>query len=251
MKTKEKNSLAGELDFMLNDILNVSKSINLKIWLEAGTLLGCMRNNDYIPWEKDIDFGSWEFLLTNEKYKLFKKKMVKKEYIVENYGNILTIRKQGFECYADINFFRKKNNFATTNLFLPISTLARLFERLSVTIKSRNISQTLMFHKSLLYEMLYFTIYFIFNFLIPSTLKKKILNFINKLKKKHSLNYSWNVPLKFVNKIKKAKFRNFTVFIPHKPKDYMIFRYGKDWMTPRSNWKPWVEDKTLKYVNKN
>ena len=69
MKSKQKNILEGELDIILRDILNVSKNIKLKIWLEAGTLLGFMRDNNYIPWENDIDLGLWNFILTKEKYK--------------------------------------------------------------------------------------------------------------------------------------------------------------------------------------
>ena len=86
MKSKQKNILEGELDIILRDILNVSKNIKLKIWLEAGTLLGFMRDNNYIPWENDIDLGLWNFILTKEKYKKFKKEMTKKSYIVEKNG---------------------------------------------------------------------------------------------------------------------------------------------------------------------
>ena len=51
------NKYENELD-VLFDILEVCKKTNLKVWLEAGTLLGCERNN-YIPWDTDIDLGCW------------------------------------------------------------------------------------------------------------------------------------------------------------------------------------------------
>ena len=106
------------------------------------------------------------------------------------------------------------------------------------------------FHKSLLHKILYQLIYHIFKYLIPLKLKKIILNSLRGLTKKNSLDYSWRVPLKFLDKLKKKRFRSFRVLIPHKSKEYISFRYGKDWMTPRSNWNPWTEDKTITAVNK-
>ena len=53
------NKYENELDVFLFDILEVCKKTNLKVWLEAGTLLGCERNNNYIPWDTDIDLGCW------------------------------------------------------------------------------------------------------------------------------------------------------------------------------------------------
>ena len=60
------------------------------------------------------------------------------------------------------------------------------------------------------------------------------------------------MPLKFLKKIKKKKFRNFNFFIPYKSKEYLKWRYGDDWLKPRSNWNQFEEDKTLVMVqNKN
>ena len=72
------NKYQNELDTYMYDIFNVSKKMNLKIWLEAGTLLGWKRNNDYIPWESDIDLGIWESSFKSQKYQKFKKHMLKK-----------------------------------------------------------------------------------------------------------------------------------------------------------------------------
>ena len=250
MKSKQKNILEGELDIILRDILNVSKNIKLKIWLEAGTFLGFMRDNNYIPWENDIDLGLWNFILTKEKYKKFKKEMTKKSYIVEKNGYVITVRKQGFKCYADVNIYKKMNKLALVNIFLPISKLGLFFNRLLILLKSKDIFKTLTFHHSLLIKISYILLYYIFRFFIPSIFKKKNIELLNKLKKKNSLDYSWSVPLKFLSKLKKTRFRNFPVLIPHKSKEYMRFRYGKDWKIPRSNWKPWIEDKTMTVTNK-
>ena len=244
------NIYESELDTLLKDTLNVSKSINLKIWLEAGTLLGCIRNNDYIPWDKDIDFGSWNFSLNNEKYKKFKKKMVKMKYIVTKNGNVITIQKPGFNCYADINFYTKINNTAVCRLFFPVTRIGRLLWRLRVMFKSKNIFKTLQFHKLSIHKIVYIIIYHIFRFFIPLKSKKKILNYLNKIKKKNSLDHSWKVPTKLLDKTKNVRFRNFTVPVPYRSSDLLKFRYGRDWKTPKTNWNPFVDDKTFVFVKK-
>ena len=46
------NRYEKELDEILFDVIDVSKKLNIKLWIEAGTLLGLERNSNFIPWEK-------------------------------------------------------------------------------------------------------------------------------------------------------------------------------------------------------
>ncbi len=245
------NKYEDELDLFLNDILNVSKKVNLKIWLEAGTLLGCIRNNNYIPWEKDIDFGSWINFLDLNKYKSFKKKMIEKKYIINKTKNVITIKKLGFNCHADIGFYKKIGDEAVIPLNYPISKMGRVLQRLLIVLSSKNISKTLQFHKSNLSKTIYRTIYYIFNFLTLFRIKDKILKLLKKLVKKNSKDVSWKIPVKFLKKQKKIKFRKFNILIPSRSSDYMKFRYGKNWKTPRSSWNQFVEDKSINRNQKN
>lgn len=50
-------SINNDLDFFLKDIYDVCEVLDLKPWLEAGTLLGCIRNKKFIKWDNDIDLG--------------------------------------------------------------------------------------------------------------------------------------------------------------------------------------------------
>ena len=58
----------------------MSQKLNIKLWIEAGTLLGLERNSNFIPWEKDIDFGSWNYDL-RIKSTIYLKKFYKTENI--------------------------------------------------------------------------------------------------------------------------------------------------------------------------
>jgi lipopolysaccharide cholinephosphotransferase len=40
---------------MLDKTLEIAKKHNIKIWLDYGSLLGCIRHQGYIPWDDDID----------------------------------------------------------------------------------------------------------------------------------------------------------------------------------------------------
>jgi len=244
------NKYHDQLDSLLKDTLSVSKSINLKIWLESGTLLGCIRDKDYIPWDEDIDFGSWSSSLNNEKYKKFKEKMIKKKYIITKIGNLITIRKPSFICYADINFFTKRDNMAVCRLFFPTTKIGRLFGRLVFLFTSKNIFKSLQFHESLIHKIVYIFIYYIFKFFIPFKSQKKILNYLKKLKKKNSLDHSMKVPIKLLDKTRNIKFRNFTVPVPYRSSNLLKFRYGSDWKVSKPNWSPYIDDKTFVFLKK-
>jgi len=41
----------------INEIAEILDEMKCHWWLEAGTCLGLYRDNEFIPWDKDIDFG--------------------------------------------------------------------------------------------------------------------------------------------------------------------------------------------------
>ena len=59
---KEKKIWAVEID-LLNELLRVCDKYNLKVFVFAGTLLGAVRHNGFIPWDDDLDV-----CLTREDY---------------------------------------------------------------------------------------------------------------------------------------------------------------------------------------
>ena len=74
-----------ELDLQLEglkEIQSVFDSLNIKMFLSAGTMLGAVRDNDFIKWDWNVSVGcfSEEF---NPVYKKFKKRLIINGFILK------------------------------------------------------------------------------------------------------------------------------------------------------------------------
>lgn len=249
------NKHENELDEILFDVTDASKKLNIKLWLEAGTLLGLERNRDFIPWEKDIDFGSWNYDFTNKKYNLFKKKLQNKKYIVtkkfNQSNNLITVKKEKFSCTGDIAIYKKKKNIAYFKLApIPITTKGKFLKRLHDIINTKKIFTKLKFHKFGIIKIIYVIIHYLFKFFTSLNFKNYFIRYLKKKINLNSKDISWKVPLNFLMKTKRKRFRGLDVYVPYKSIEYLKFRYGKNWRKPRSDWNQFEEDRTMIDLNK-
>eukprot|EP00762_Andalucia_godoyi_P001524 ANDGO_00310.mRNA.1 Uncharacterized protein L613 len=53
-------SLQRPLMSVLEKLLHVCNSLGVPVWLDFGTLLGCVRHNNIIPWDWDVDVNIWD-----------------------------------------------------------------------------------------------------------------------------------------------------------------------------------------------
>jgi len=68
---------------ILKEFIRVCKELNLKYFLYAGTLLGCIRHEGFIPWDDDIDI-----IMPRKDYEIFLKKgqnLLKEKYFLQTY----------------------------------------------------------------------------------------------------------------------------------------------------------------------
>ena len=85
MKQKEvklRDLQLAELE-ILKEFIRICKELNLKYFLDSGTLLGCIRHGGFIPWDDDIDVN-----MPREDYEMFLEKgqaLLKDKYFLQNY----------------------------------------------------------------------------------------------------------------------------------------------------------------------
>ena len=85
MKQKEvklRDLQLAELE-ILKEFIRVCKELNLKYYLYAGTLLGCIRHQGFIPWDDDIDV-----CMPRKDYEMFLEKgqeILKEKYFLQSY----------------------------------------------------------------------------------------------------------------------------------------------------------------------
>lgn len=234
-----------ELDHFLFDIMSITNDLNMVIWLEAGTLLGFMRGKNYIPWERDLDFGMWKSNFSPLIYRKLKSKLVRKKYLVSKKGSVITISKPESICHADINLYHILDKYAVVPLpFIAFTKKARLLNRIHLIINSKDIKKTLVHHKISLKKISYFFIYFSYRF-IPKFIQNKLKKHLLNLLKSNSTDSTWVIPKNFFQAFSPKKFRNIDVLIPNKAESYLAYRYGLNWRVPKKDWNPLIEDGTL------
>lgn len=75
---------------LLKDFKKICDQCNIKFWLHAGTLIGALRNDGFIPWDDDVDIAMTrnDFLFIREKL------MNNNELAIYEYYNELTCSRQ-------------------------------------------------------------------------------------------------------------------------------------------------------------
>ena len=83
MNTPEQKRLKEIELAIFRAFIDVCDKLNLKYYLLAGTLLGAVRHQGFIPWDDDIDVG-----MPREDYEIFVEKgqaLLPKEYFIQTF----------------------------------------------------------------------------------------------------------------------------------------------------------------------
>ncbi len=197
------------------DCIEVLNRLKINYWLCHGTLLGVIRDKSLIPWDNDIDIGSWDLKNKEKIISAFVKKgfTYRNKFFGDKY--LLSFEK-GKNRLVDINFYeidssRKfcfQRHYAIRNIFF------RLIYVLSVAKKYNGRFKII---------------------IKPFSFVSEIFKLLKKKLEKMNLFYidaGFKTKIKYFKYIKTLKYYDVTVNIPIFYKDYFEDLYGKNWKIP-------------------
>ena len=219
-----KDNSKEKVDLNFYQIIKILNKFKIKYWIDQGTLLGIVRDNQLIPWDPDIDIAIWSGSISKEKIKeimLSNNFILEEKFLIED--DLLTFTKQGGR-KVDFNFYEviiDKNNdkeIAFLNWYIPKNIFCKFIEALSM-------AKT--YDGRLKYLVRIFSVFQpLFNGLKIFLINKKIFY--------RSAGYTQ--PLGLLKEFKDIIYNDINITVPKKSEEYLSYVYGKNWKIPKKKY---------------
>ncbi len=214
-------------DEVLFKTINILNDAGIIYWIDGGTLLGIMRDNNLLPWDYDIDFSVWEHENNREEIiSLFKNNGYEYMPVMANMDCLqFYINKNK----VDISFYTK-NSFESSSVWaVPSKILHKKI--ISAVINVFYLNENKLFGKpgydvSFFKKMIGSLSYF-----IPTLILNKLFCYAGTLYDNLGCSY----PNKLLN-FKEIKYKSGKVSIPIKYEEFLECSYGSDWKTPKQDY---------------
>lgn len=217
---------------LLRQVKEVLDEHCIEFWLDCGTLLGAVRDGKFIPWERDIDFGSWRENVSNSVKISISKELCGRGFKVWISENHMTIKKE--ELWADVNFYRVNDDKAILPMYYStnlIGTFLAVFSKvLSVPyyyeVDFRE--NPTMFVRNILIMI---------SRALPSLLRKRLAKILSVIYEKIGCrDVPLVIPISYFSDLSTITFYGMEFRVPAKTEEYLVYRYGEDWQIPRRDW---------------
>lgn len=236
---------------MLDDADKVLTSLGIEYWLDCGTLLGAIRDNQLISWDKDIDLGCWKSANDYEIKQKLKKKYEELGYevfITDHYLNIHF--EDNPELNLDLNFYIVENEYAITpssSLYPYLNNgLSKLTNHMIKSVynkkyylKRYSAATKILFKIFLNFHNAVFALF-------PLELKSRYLGWLVATRKKASGHKAEVVPKVFFEEIFSTDVLGGKYPTPKRAESYLQYRYGDNWRSPVKDWDTLTQDGTVK-----
>ena len=226
---------------VFKEIIDVLNKHNVRTWIDQGTLLGCYRDGKFIDHDLDIDFA----MLMNDIPQLFSALLdfQKLGYITRVHCSDITIIKNEFPVtFAVYQLMPDEFYF---HIDYPSTTLSQLninywrcrwrytLEILHDAIAYNGYQTRRCDYENQAYELTR-----------RSDTMQKIAKFIltNAWRVLGGRYFGYHTPRKYFDSLSSLNVLRKTVLIPSNAEEYLAFKYGSDWRTPKRNWHIWTDD---------
>ena len=238
---------------MLADTDNILNDLDIKYWLDCGTLLGAIRDNQLISWDNDIDLGCWKTPNDYEVKQELKSKFEELGYEVFLTDHYLNIQfKNHADLNMDLNFYTIVDDRAVTPSSSLYPYLNDIWSKLTNhMIKSVYNKKYYLKKYSSAVKLLFRVVLWLHNVifaLFPSKIKAEYLDSLIKIRKRTSQHKAEVVPQLYFDGIMETEVLEGLYPVPKKAVEYLEYRYGKDWRVANEKWDTFSSDGTVSNI---
>ncbi len=213
----------------LRRVKTVLDAHKIDYWLDVGTLLGAVRDNKIIPWDHDIDLGTWQNNTSKICQRL--KRLCDEGFSIRCHRYGFRLEKQG--CPLSITMYKFENGCAKVhwgaNDIHP--WLRRFADIVSWAVLSSHYANV-NFNIASNIKDIFCLVLCRLGRVMPDCLKE----WAKKIEYTYGKRFVWVVPADYFFYLSTMKFYGMEFKIPAKTEEYLIYRYGEDWRIPKKDW---------------
>lgn len=228
-------------------ILEALDARRVTYFLDSGTLLGIIRDNDLIQWDSDIDLGTLRSSLPN---------------LVSALDDL---RSQGFtyrwHSYFGVRYVVSIYSPSRSDMFLPV-TVRPYFQHANLLVgpQSKRLlkvvepfpSPTRLTRRAQFYRAMSRSS-------AVSAFRRSRFGRLNVIDRGRladgkiiggtHVGQMWEIPADLIFPLRRIELSDMEVAIPGESLGYLSYRYGPDWKTPNSDWRFWRDDGAIRNEN--
>lgn len=222
----------------LRQVIEVFDEYGIEYWLDMGTLLGAMRDGKFIPWDTDIDLGTWHKNI-DEIIPACKK--LHKKFDIIYYESHISVQKNGFPIPIQISLYHLDKEIKTWPIvknFVDKVILYLILPGLAAPHYNQVHFKASLTTNNLAKIMKFLVNIFIFktSHALP-TVRKSLIRIVKMISKKIGCKYVYSViPKKYFMNLSTIKFYGMEFRIPSRAEEYLSCIYGKEWKIPKKDY---------------